>query len=201
MDITLRKCKVKLARLLKVDFSAIETDKGALQYDGELGTGTDVYILDENGEMQPAPDGEYTASDGTVYTVVDGRMTNISESESNENMEVIEMADPIPENSEVEASDHNALVEIVNDLVVEIAEIKEEIQADFKKKAEAYETQIEEQKKEIAQLKADFAAFKKEPAAGVIESDNNPYNFNSGEFKSTGDAKLDKAISKWRTNH
>ncbi|MCD8261535.1 MAG: hypothetical protein LUD15_08630 [Bacteroides sp.] len=62
---------MKLARLLKVDFSAIETDKDPLQYDEELGIGTDVYILDDVGEMQPASDGEYKAEDGTLIEVTD----------------------------------------------------------------------------------------------------------------------------------
>lgn len=58
----------------------IETDKGKLEWDDEsrdLQAGDAVYIRDENGEKVPAPDGDYTTSDGKVIKVADGKVTEI----------------------------------------------------------------------------------------------------------------------------
>jgi hypothetical protein len=44
----------------KVVFSEVKTIDGiVLQYDGELAEGTPLFVLDENGEQIPAPEGEY----------------------------------------------------------------------------------------------------------------------------------------------
>jgi hypothetical protein len=44
----------------KIVFSEVKTIDGiVLQYDGELAEGTPLFILDENGEQIPAPEGEY----------------------------------------------------------------------------------------------------------------------------------------------
>lgn len=137
MSDVLRKCKVKLARLLKVDFSAIETDKGPLQYDGELGIGTDVYILNDVGEMQPAPDGTYQAEDGTLIEVTDGCISDMDqEAAGEEEMEEEKGANSLPEDGEVSVKDYNQLVEIVNDLVAEVSNLSElaESNEELKKK-------------------------------------------------------------------
>ena len=52
----------------------INTDKGALSYEGELAAGVAVTI---NGE--PAPDGEYTAEDGRIIVVAGGVITEIKD--------------------------------------------------------------------------------------------------------------------------
>ena len=58
----------------------IETDKGKLEWDNEdedLKEGDAVYITDEDGNRNPAPDGEYTTGDGKVITVSDGKVSSI----------------------------------------------------------------------------------------------------------------------------
>lgn len=209
MSDVLKKCKVKLARALKVGFNAIDTDKGSLQYDGELGIGTDVYILDDAGEMQPAPDGEYKTEDGTVIEVVSGVVTDMKNpgstgDEMEEDLEEdLEEADPLPDNAEeVTPEDYNALVEILNDVVSEVIDLREDVAQieEFKKTIKAQDEKIEQQAKEIKQFKADFAKFKKEPAAGVIENGSHSHSFSGKGFKSTGDPRLDNAIKGWNTN-
>ena len=59
---------------------AVETDKGKLMWDNEdedLKEGDAVYIMDEEGNRVPAPDGEYTTEDGKVISVVDGKVASI----------------------------------------------------------------------------------------------------------------------------
>ena len=58
----------------------IYTDKGKLVWDNEdedLKAGDKVYIVDEDGNRKPAPDGDYTTEDGKVIKVVDGVVSEI----------------------------------------------------------------------------------------------------------------------------
>ena len=60
----------------------VETDKGKLEWDGEdedLKEGDAVYITDEEGNRNPAPDGDYTTEDGKVISVVDGKVASITD--------------------------------------------------------------------------------------------------------------------------
>lgn len=60
-------------------FGAVTTDKGPLEWDGEedLKAGDRVYIVDEDGNRQAAPDGDYTIEDGKVIVVVDGVVSEL----------------------------------------------------------------------------------------------------------------------------
>ena len=60
-------------------FGAVTTDKGPLEWDGEedLKAGDRVYIVDEDGNRQTAPDGDYTIEDGKVIVVVDGVVSEL----------------------------------------------------------------------------------------------------------------------------
>ena len=58
----------------------VQTDKGKLEWDNEeedLKAGDAVYIRDEEGNRNPAPDGDYTTEDGKVIVVVDGKVSEI----------------------------------------------------------------------------------------------------------------------------
>ena len=60
----------------------VETDKGKLEWDNEeedLKAGDAVYITDEEGNRNPAPDGEYVTGDGKVITVKDGKVESITD--------------------------------------------------------------------------------------------------------------------------
>ena len=64
----------------EVESNFIETDKGKLEWDNEdedLKAGDAVYITDEEGNRNPAPDGDYTTEDGKVIKVADGKVTEI----------------------------------------------------------------------------------------------------------------------------
>ena len=64
----------------EVESDFIETDKGKLEWDNEdedLKAGDAVYITDEEGNRNPAPDGDYTTDDGKVIKVSDGKVTEI----------------------------------------------------------------------------------------------------------------------------
>lgn len=64
----------------EIESDFIETDKGKLEWDNEdedLKAGDAVYITDEEGNRNPAPDGDYTTEDGKVIKVADGKVTEI----------------------------------------------------------------------------------------------------------------------------
>ena len=60
---------------------SVATDKGNLEWDGEddLKAGDAVYITDEEGNRNAAPDGDYTTEDGKVIVVVDGKVAEIKD--------------------------------------------------------------------------------------------------------------------------
>lgn len=64
-------------------FGRKATDKGELLWEGEedLKAGDEVFVENE-GERQPAPDGEYATEDGKVIVVVDGKVAEIKDAEA-----------------------------------------------------------------------------------------------------------------------
>ena len=64
-------------------FGRKATDKGELLWEGEedLKAGDEVFVENE-GERQPAPDGEYATEDGKVIVVVDGKVAEIKDPEA-----------------------------------------------------------------------------------------------------------------------
>ncbi len=75
------KLKGLLARLAKalVEMGNLTTDKGILAWDGEdeLKVGDAVFIEDSEGARTAAEDGDYTAEDGRVIVVADGKVSEI----------------------------------------------------------------------------------------------------------------------------
>lgn len=72
--------KSKLLKLAKMvlSFEQTETDKGVLVHEGDLEVGKEVFIEDEQGELQPAADGEYIHEE-EVIIVAEGKVAEIRE--------------------------------------------------------------------------------------------------------------------------
>lgn len=77
--------KSKLLKLAKIllNFKIISSDKGSLIIDSELVIGSDISIESEEGEVLPAPDGEYIV-DNQKITVEGGKVASIEPIESDE---------------------------------------------------------------------------------------------------------------------
>ena len=77
----------------EVEAAAVNTDKGPIEWDGEedLEAGREVFVLDEDGNRVPAPDGEYTTEDGKVIVVVEGRVAEIRDPEAEVDPEAAEI--------------------------------------------------------------------------------------------------------------
>ena len=75
--------KAALAKLLAA-FGNVSTDKGVLAWDGDedLEAGDAVYIEDQEGNRETAPDGDYVTSDAKTIVVVDGKVSEIKDPEA-----------------------------------------------------------------------------------------------------------------------
>lgn len=66
------------------EFGSKATDKGTLRWEGEedLKAGDEVFTEDEEGNRTPAADGDYKTEDGKVIVVVDGKVSEIKDDDS-----------------------------------------------------------------------------------------------------------------------
>ena len=79
----IKRFKAALARLL-AEFGNVSTDKGILAWDGDedLKEGDAVYIEDQEGNRETAPDGDYVTSDAKTVVVADGKVAEIRDPEA-----------------------------------------------------------------------------------------------------------------------
>lgn len=79
----IKRFKAALARLL-AEFGNVSTDKGVLAWDGEedLKAGDAVYVEDQEGNRETAPDGDYVTSDNKTIVVADGKVAEIRDPEA-----------------------------------------------------------------------------------------------------------------------
>ena len=105
------KLKTMLKRML-VEMARVSTDKGLLSYEseGELPeVGENIYLVDEEGNEEVAPNGEYRTEGDMVIVIEDGKVAEIRDEkpvaepeeevvveEELEDVEVIEPAEPAP---------------------------------------------------------------------------------------------------------
>ena len=118
--------RLKLAKML-LQFGTLLTDSGTLHYEGDLVEGLEVFI-EQEGELIPAPDGEYKTEDVTV-TVVGGRIETLVE-------KVVEEEKPEEETTteletleeETPTAEIEALKEENEKLKAEIEELKKQLE-------------------------------------------------------------------------
>lgn len=109
------KLKIALKKALSLELGRIATDKQELVFDGELEVGKEVFVEDENAELLPAPDGEYTAEDGRVIVIENGVITEIREKED-------EGEAPAAEEAAEEAVEEEVLADEIEEPAAEPAE-------------------------------------------------------------------------------
>lgn len=138
--------KSKLLKLAKMvlSFEQTETDKGVLVHEGELAVGTEVFIEDEQGELQPAEDGEYLFEE-KVIVVAEGKVAEIKEKEPEQPAE-----DPKPE--QMDEAAEAALAE----KDARIAELEAALEAKDQELADK-DARIGELEAELEDLKAKLA--------------------------------------------
>lgn len=129
----------------------VETDNGVLIYEGDVLTeGTEVFIEDENGNIVPAPDGQYGD-----YKVVDGKIApaevvkSEAKPESEEVMQEEVIVEPEPE---VKESDDNKYEERISALESKIAELESKVAELISAKEELEFSQLKPAEKEIKDI-------------------------------------------------
>ena len=149
----------------EVESNFIETDKGKLEWDNEeedLKAGDAVYITDEEGNRNPAPDGDYTTEDGKVIKVSDGKVESITD----------DSAEVAPE--------------MEGETQEEIDALKSENES-LKAENESLKAEIEKLKNALATAESEMTKLKKTPAAKPAHEE-----VKTGEkFKKTGVKGLD----------
>lgn len=173
------KLKVMLKKMLEV-FANVATDKGLLSYasEGELPEiGENVYIVDEEGNEEAAPNGEYRTEGDMVIVVEDGKVTDIRD----------EKQEPEPE-PEVE---EEVVVEAEDVEIVEPAEpepVNEEVESIPEPEVNPLEERIAALEARLAAAEARLAALEAEPAAESAEETFRSVN----NLKRTGNEKMDR---------
>lgn len=168
MKIT-EKLKMIIKCALAMDVKEISTDKGILLYDAEeIKEGVEVFIKDETEELKPAEDGTYTAEDGTIYEVVEGKISTITPKEGEVKEEIKEeekvegeevIVEPIEdEGKEEEKVDTETAIKDLTDKVAKMTEALTEIT-----------NSLNALKGEYEELKAKVEKLEGEPAAEPIE--------------------------------
>lgn len=144
-----------------LELAEVATDKGVLISDGEIAVDAEVYVLDENGEEVAAPDGEYTAEDGRVFVVAEGKVAEIREAEQKPEEAPAEEA-PVEENQEEQEPEQPAEEPEADEKDAKIAELQAQI--------EELNNIIAEKDEEIGRLKAELEKSNEQPAEEQLKS-------------------------------
>ena len=170
MKMKLNKIKSMLQKALMA-FGAISTDKGLLSYasDGELPeVGEIVAIVDEEGNENPAEDGEYRLEDNTVIVVVEGKVSEIRIPEKPVEEPVAEepVAEPVAEEPMAEeepVAEEPAQEEPASEPEEDIDALKERIRN--------LESEVARLEEENGALRERIAELEKEPAAEPVQEE------------------------------
>jgi len=145
-------------------------DGTVVVWEGELGTGTALFVIDEAGTQQAAPDGEHTLEDGTIVTIAGGLVVTVSPKEQEEEEVEIEVENA----SEKEKKDEMAgeMEMMLEKLAEKVAALETKIEEMSKKEAmssEEVDAKVSEVKNELenkfAAIKETVEAIAAEPAA------------------------------------
>ena len=141
---------MKLFRSL-MKLGKVETDNGVLIYEGDvLEVGTEVFIEDENGNIVPAPDGQYGD-----YKVVDGKIapSEVVEPEAKpESEEVMQEEVIVVPEPEFKESDDDKYEERISALESKIAELEGKVAELISAKEELEFSQLKPAEKEIKDI-------------------------------------------------
>lgn len=160
----------KLAQML-IQFKKYVTDNGVLVIDGDLAEGVEVSVENENGDLEPAADGEYELGDNLKISVADGKVTQIVE-EKEETEEPIEepteepepMAEEPTEEPNNEPDEKDLRIEELEGLLKDRDAIIEELTAKIKELEEEIAKPVEEPVKMAATVQE-----KNTPQSGALK--------------------------------
>lgn len=170
----LKELKLKFAKFIS-NFEEIETDKGKLTIDGDAIIGKEVYIISAEGDAVVAPNGEYKLTDGTIYSVIDGMISEIKKPE--------EVAPATPEATSTEVKAEATLAKEVKTESVKAEPVIEEVKTEDVKTEEVDTFKDDTKKlfnemlsimtaldKKVSEFEVKFETIKKTPMAKTIDA-------------------------------
>lgn len=103
------------AMIRQMEFSTATSDRGVIGWDvdGEIEVGTEVYLVDENGDRQPIEDGDYVLEDGRTVVVKDSKVEEIKEKAEEPTVEE-PTNEPTTEETNVEENEEPTDTEVEN---------------------------------------------------------------------------------------
>lgn len=171
------KLKTMLKKML-VEFARVSTDKGLLSYEseGELPeVGESIYLVDEEGNEEVAPNGEYRTEGDMVIVIEDGKVAEIRDEKP--------IAEP---EEEVVVEENLEDVEIVEP--AEPEPVNEDVETIPEPEANPFEERIAALEARLAAIEARLAALEAEPAVDSAEETFKKVN----NLKKTGNEKMDR---------
>lgn len=172
------KLKEKLKKLLE-EFTAVNTDKGELNINGEIAVGAEVTDAEDN----PAADGEYVLEDGRTIVVGEGKITEVREKEEEPAEE--EPAEEPQENEEEQpAEEEPAEEEPVEEQPAEERDLAAEI--------DALKDELKELRSLIDAIREQLAVPAQEPIVEQFEAATGEVKKLKGYEKAMAMAKLAK---------
>ena len=148
-------------------------DGTVVVWEGELGTGTALFVIDEAGTQQAAPDGEHTLEDGTIVTTAGGLVVTVTPKDQEEEVEI-----EVENGSDKEKKDEMAgeMEMMLEKLAEKVAALEAKIEEMGKKEAmssEEVEAKVSEVKSDLenkfAAIKETVEAIAAEPAAEEVQ--------------------------------
>ena len=169
--------KVRVLLGLERFDSATLADGTKIESDGDFAPGVALYVIDEEGNRVPAPEGEHTTESGEVITVdAEGVITGVKRPDeegegslaaADEEEKVVEEKMEVDEEAVVDAAEEVAEAGIDPEMVLEIiAPVVEEIAM---------------MKDEIEKMKKDFEDYKDGPAKESMKKSFSKLNFNKSD--------------------
>jgi len=121
----------------EVKFATATLDSGQeIQTDAEaFAVGVSVFVVNDEGEQIPLPDGDYTLSDGSMLVVAEGAVVEVNEATTEPEVEAEEDKEEEMQAQEVEASSEVLTREAVAGMIAEaVAEAKKEFSSQIKER-------------------------------------------------------------------
>jgi len=135
----------------KVVFSEVKTIDGiVLQYDGELAEGTPLFVLDEEGNQIPAPEGEYQVEYEDQLWVVSIDVNGILVKLEAVNVEEEPMSEEEPVNEMMSKQEFDAIIQqVITDTDARITALE----AKFAEMLEVKESKFKDERKKVEMSK------------------------------------------------
>jgi len=136
---------------VKVVFAEVKTIDGiVLQYDGELAEGTPLFVLDEEGNQIPAPEGEYQVEYEEQLWVVSIDVNGVLVKLEAVNVEEEPMSEEEPVNEMMSKQEFDAIIQqVITDTDSRIAALE----AKFAELLEVKESKFKDERKKVEMSK------------------------------------------------